>query len=81
MRQSELLALRWIDVDFIFCQIYVNRSVHRLRDGTYIFTEPKSEKSRRNIALSPSVTLLLKEYKEHQVKERAVLGGLSMIMT
>ena len=25
MRRSELLALRWVDVDFIFSQIYVNR--------------------------------------------------------
>ncbi|MFC2033801.1 tyrosine-type recombinase/integrase [Chloroflexota bacterium] len=74
MRRSELLALRWLDVDFIYCQIYVNRSVHRLQDGTYIYTEPKSEKSRRTIALSPSVILLLKEYKEQQVLEHAMLG-------
>ncbi|MFC2032938.1 site-specific integrase [Chloroflexota bacterium] len=74
MRRSELLALRWIDVDFIYCQIYVNRSIHRLRDGTYVFTEPKSEMSRRTIALSPSVVLLLKEYKEQQAIEHAMLG-------
>ncbi len=74
MRRSELLALRWIDVDFIYCQIYVNRSIHRLMDGSYIFTEPKSEKSRRTIALSPSVILLLKEYKEQQIIEHAMLG-------
>jgi len=74
MRRSELLALRWIDVDFIYCQIYVNRSIHRLRDGNYIYTEPKPEKSRRTIALSPSVILLLKEYKEQQVIEHAMLG-------
>ena len=55
MRRSELLALRWLDVDFIYCQVYVNRSVHRLRDGNYIDTEPKSEKSRRTITLSSSV--------------------------
>jgi len=74
MRRSELLALRWLDVDFIYCQIYINRSMHHLRDGSYIFTEPKSEKSRRTIALSPSVILLLKEYKERQEKEREMLG-------
>lgn len=28
MRRSELLALRWQDIDFIFSQIYVNRSLH-----------------------------------------------------
>ena len=74
MRRSELLALRWTDVDFVYCQIYVNRSVHRLKDGNYIYTEPKTEKSRRTIALSPSVILLLKEFKDRRVTENAMLG-------
>ena len=74
MRRSELLALRWLDVDFIFSQIYVNRSLHRLRDGSYILTEPKSEKSRRTIALPPSVTLLLKDYQEKRKQVAAALG-------
>lgn len=59
MRRSELLALRWQDIDFVFSQIYVNRSLHHLKDGSYIFTEPKSEHSRRTIKLSPSAILAL----------------------
>jgi integrase len=74
MRRSELLALRWQDVDFILSQIYVNRGLHHLKDGSYIFTEPKSAKSRRTIALPPSVTLLLGECHERQKLERAKLG-------
>jgi integrase len=74
MRRSELLALRWSDIDLLLCQVYVNRSLHHLKDGSYIFTEPKSDKSRRTIALSPSATLLLKEHKEKQGLERAMLG-------
>jgi integrase len=74
MRRSELLALRWQDVDFILSQIYVNRSLHHLKDGSYIFTEPKSATSRRTIALPPSVTLLLRECYEKQEQERAKLG-------
>lgn len=74
MRRSELLALRWQDIDFLYCQIYVSRGVHRLRDGSYIFTEPKSEKSRRTIALSPSVILMLTEYQEKREKEHEMLG-------
>jgi integrase len=57
MRRSELLALRWCDIDFIFSQVYVNRSLHHLKDGSYVFTQPKSVKSRRTIALSPSAIL------------------------
>lgn len=74
MRRSELLGLKWSDVDFIMSQIYVNRSLHHLKDGSYIFTEPKSAKSRRTIALPPSAILLLKEHHEKQKLERAMLG-------
>ncbi len=74
MRRSELLALRWQDVDLIYCQLYCNRGVHRLKDGTYIFTEPKSEKSRRTIALSPSASLLLRDYREKKELQWRKLG-------
>lgn len=73
MRRSELLALRWQDVDFIFSQICINRSLHQLRDGSYIFTQPKSSKSRRTIALPPSAVLILKEHRENQRLERTML--------
>jgi len=74
MRRSEFLALHWSDIDFIFSQVYVNRSLHQLKDGTYVFTQPKSAKSRRAIALSPSAILTLKEHREKQALERAMLG-------
>ena len=64
MRRSELLGLRWGDVDLILGQIHVSRGLHHLKNGSYIFTEPKSAKSRRTIALPPTVTLLLKEHHE-----------------
>lgn len=72
MRRSELLALCWQDIDLT--QIPVNRSLHHLKDGSYIFTEPKSAKSRRTIALSPSAVLLLQEHKEKQRLEHDLLG-------
>jgi len=74
MRRSELLALRWQDIDFIYSQIYVNRSLHHLKDGSYIFTEPKSARSRRTIALSPSAVLILKNYYERRQMDGAFLG-------
>lgn len=74
MRRSELLALRWCDVDFMLSQVYVSRSLHRLKDGSYIFTEPKSAKSRRTIALPPSVCITLREYRQNQEAIRAMLG-------
>ncbi len=74
MRRSELLALQWQDIDFIFSQVYVSRSLHHLKDGSYVFTQPKSARSRRTIALSPSAILTLKEHKENQQAIRASLG-------
>lgn len=74
MRRSELLGLQWRDIDFIFSQVYVSRSLHHLKDGSYIFTEPKSARSRRTIALSPSAILTLEEQKKKQTLERSMLG-------
>jgi len=66
MRRSELLALRWSDIDLILCQLYVTRTLHHLRDGTIVFRAPKTAKGRRMIALSPSAALVLREHKEKQ---------------
>jgi len=72
MRRSELLALQWRDVSLH--QIQVNRTLHHLKDGSYVFTQPKSAKSRRTIALSPSSFLMLMEHKEKQAGVHAMLG-------
>ncbi len=74
MRRSELLALTWANIDFLFSQIYVSRSLHHLKDGSYVFTQTKSAKSRRTIALSPSAILVLKEHWEKQESTRTMLG-------
>ena len=72
MRRSELLGLQWRDVEIQ--QIDVCRSLHHLKDGSYIFTQPKSEKSKRTIALAPSSVLVLAEHKERQQAIRTMLG-------
>jgi integrase len=74
MRRSELLALRWCDVDLLFCQAHVTRTPHHLRNGELVFRAPKSAKGRRMVALSPSVALLLQEHKDKQAAQRAMLG-------
>ena len=72
MRRGELLGLRWRDVGVQ--EIHVNRTLHQLRDGSYVFTEPKSAKSRRTIDLSPSSILTLAEHRERQEGVRTVMG-------
>ena len=72
-RRSELLALRWQDIDFIYSQISISRSMHHLKGGSYIFTQPKSEKSRRTIALPPSAFLVLQDYQKQKEAEGLLL--------
>ena len=76
MRRSEFLALKWSDIDLLLCQVYVNRSLHQLRDGSIVYRAPKTAKGRRMIALSPSVTLVLREHKEQQEATWAQLETL-----
>jgi len=74
MRRSELLALRWCDVDLLLCQAYVTRALHHLRTGETVIRAPKSAKGRRMVALSPSAALLLQEHQNKQEAQRAMLG-------
>jgi len=74
LRRSELLALRWQDVDFFYCQIYVSRSMHHLKTGEIVFRQPKSAKGNRTIALSPSTLKILRAHREKQEAEAIMLG-------
>ncbi|MFC1952455.1 tyrosine-type recombinase/integrase [Chloroflexota bacterium] len=73
-RRSELLGLRWRDVDFVFSQLQISRGLHQLTDGNYVFTQPKSAGSRRTIALSPSVILTLQEHHDKMAMDRVIVG-------
>lgn len=74
LRRSELLALRWSDVDLVLCELSVTRTLHHLRDGTFVYRSPKTAKSRRLVALSPSTALVLKKHKEQQEAEHILKG-------
>jgi integrase len=75
MRRSELLGLRWRNVDLDFATIAVTETLHRLNNGSYFYGEPKSKRGKRSIAISPSFALLLRNHKAHQETARLVLGG------
>jgi len=44
MRRSELLALRWSDVDLLLSQLSITRTLHRLKNGDMVFRPPKTAK-------------------------------------
>ncbi len=74
MRRSELLGLKWGDIDLLMATLQVRRSLHRLKGGIFIFEEPKTAKGRRTIALSPASCLVLRAHREGQERDAALLG-------
>jgi integrase len=75
MRRSELLAVRWCNVDLLGMDISVSRTMQYLNkvETRVSFKEPKTKKSRRLIALSPSTVAVLREYQNAQEQLRASL--------
>lgn len=74
MRRSEFLALRWCDLDLLLCRAYVTRTLHVLKGGRVVIRPPKSAKGKRMIDLTPENASVLREYREKQRLERAMLG-------
>lgn len=68
LREGELFALRWGDVDLVAAAIAVRRKRLRLASGEVIEDDPKSRAGRRTVAL-PAV--LVAELERH----RAAFGG------
>jgi len=75
LRRSELLALRWSDVDLAAGQLSVSRALHQLRDRTFVVRAPKSAKGRRTVALPPSATAALRDHLDHQLDLCAKAGS------
>lgn len=73
MRQGELLALRWRDVDLDGGSLQVRATLQYTVDG-YVFSEPKTALSRRRIALSKTAIEALKQHCIAQAQERLKLG-------
>jgi len=73
MRLGELLGLRWCDVDLDMASLSVVQSLYK-RCGVCKMIEPKTSHSRRQIAMSPSLALLLRKHKTDQQAQRILLG-------
>lgn len=74
MRRGELLGLRWCDVDIDLATLSVVQTLQQLKNGQYIFRGTKSKRGRRQIALSPSLAILLREHRAQQEDTRKLLG-------
>lgn len=75
MREGELDALTWSDIDFNNCTININKSLQHIKDeGTFV-KSTKNENTRK-ISLPQSLMTLLKEYKVWQNGEKKKLDNL-----
>ena len=71
LRQGELLALRWQDVDFEGATLTVRHTLHR---GTRELAEPKTERARRTLRLGADALATLREHRRRQLEERIAAG-------
>ena len=78
LRQGELLALQWDDIDYHNRQIHVQRNLQRFsRDGKLVmkFSTPKSETSDRLIQVGEETMTVLDQQKQQIVTMQAVAGA------
>ena len=74
MRRSEMLGLRWQDVDLDSVALFVTQGLHRVIGGGLVVTQPKTPQSRRRIALSQDIVTLLRSHRARQAAARLEAG-------
>jgi integrase len=74
LRQSEVLGLRWEDVDLQKGTMTIRKQLQVI-DGQPTFTDPKSRKGRRTVPLPGSVLTTLKQHRTRQLEERLAAGA------
>jgi integrase len=66
MRRNEILALRWIDIDFVRSTIKVCRAIEETKAKGRTIKEPKTERGKRTIAIDAGLLELLRaEHRQH----------------
>jgi integrase len=73
MRRSEVLGLRWEDVDLDAGVLRVRRGLHRV-DGHLAVFGTKSKRSERTVPLPTYVVRVLRDHLRQQEQERDALG-------
>jgi integrase len=69
LRRGEALALHWSDVDLHAGMLVVRGTLGRV-DGTLVITEPKTDRSRRNLPIAPPLVAMLRAHRATQEAER-----------
>jgi integrase len=75
MRRSELLGLKWRNMDLDLLTLSVVQVLHQLPQGRFMFREPTSGKSRRLIDLTPASAAAMREWRAQLEVKRLLLGS------
>lgn len=72
-RRGEILGLRWADFDPDRARLRITRSLQRI-DGESRFTEPKTPRARREVAVPGFVVDALRAHRTAQARRRLACG-------
>ena len=72
-RRGEVLAVSWDRIDLNGRRIAIDRSLERI-DGQFRIKEPKTKRSRRDVAIPPVLVERLRRWKAEQRKRRLAAG-------
>lgn len=74
LRRSELLALKWDDIDFDAATVRIDEALIEV-EGRPVWTEGKNERSRRTFGVDADTLARLAEHKTRQDEERLLAGN------
>jgi integrase len=78
-RLSELLALRWSDVNFAAHTITISRAIERTKEFGTVIKEPKSWRGKRTIGIDPALTAILKAQHAQHLRLRAGVSEQAVV--
>ncbi len=75
LRMGEVLGLRWQDTDLEQGRIAISQALQRQKGRGLVFTETKTDRSRRMIALPAPLVAALRMHRVRQLQERLTAGS------
>ena len=75
LRRGEALGLTWRAVDLSAGRLSVIRSLVDVEYGRPVWSDPKTSRGRRSVALDPATLAALKTLRAEQLQERLLVGA------
>lgn len=75
VRRGEALGLTWASLDLDASRVSITRTLVDLDGDAPVWSDPKTARGRRSIALDPGTVAVLRSVRAAQAQERLLLGG------